>query len=313
MDIIGIGYLGFEATDLDAWRDYGPSVMGFGMSKNPDGDPDSVYFRIDDRRHRFAFHPGDVDRLAYIGWEAKGRMEYKQALARFREEGVDFEVGDQALCEMRGVKELIRFFDPVGFQHELFYGQKWTPDSFVPGRRHGGFLANHRGLGHVVLMAPEYSDELEHFLINIMGFHWYGSGAGKGRTGFFSSKLNTYPSHDIAYGHAPGRMGIQHIGLFVSSIRDVGETYDLVKKRELPMMMTLGQHAQDPHVSFYHFTPSGFAFECIGEIEPWHDDGFELNPEVMSVWGHEIVGPILGPSVKTPEEVRDPAFSKKKG
>ena len=138
MDIIGIGYLGFEATDLDAWRDYGPSVMGFGMGKNPDGDPDSVYFRIDDRRHRFAFHPGDVDRLAYIGWEAKGRMEYKQALARFREEGVDFEVGDQALCEMRGVKELIRFFDPVGFQHELFYGQKWTPDSFVAGRRHGG-------------------------------------------------------------------------------------------------------------------------------------------------------------------------------
>ena len=31
--------------------------------------------------------------------------------------------------------------------------------------------------------------------------------------------------------------------------------------------MTLGQHSQDPHLSFYHFTPSGFAFETIAEIE----------------------------------------------
>ena len=83
MDIIGIGYLGFEATDLDAWRDYGPSVMGFGMSKNPDGDPDSVYFRIDDRRHRFAFHPGDVDRLAYIGWGSERSYGVQASLGAF--------------------------------------------------------------------------------------------------------------------------------------------------------------------------------------------------------------------------------------
>ena len=312
MDIIGLGYVGFEATDLEAWRDYGPSVMGFAIGKNPESDPDSLYFRIDDRRHRFAFHPGKVDRLAYLGWEAKGRMQFKAACQTFTDAGVEFTVGDADLGEKRGVKELIRFFDPVGFRHELFYGQKWLPDSFVPGRRHGGYLADKRGLGHVVLMTPEFPPELEHFLINIMGFHWYGSGAGKGKTGFFRSKLNTSTSHDIAYGHAPGRMGIQHIGMFVGSLRDVGETYDIVKKRELQMMMTLGQHSQDPHVSFYHFNPSGFAFECIAESEPWHDDGFELNPEKMSVWGHELVGPILGPSVKTPEEVGDPEFTAKK-
>jgi len=47
-------------------------------------------------------------------------------------------------------------------------------------------------------------------------------------------------------------MGVQHVGLFVRNVRDVGETYDIVRQRELPMMMTLGQHAQDPHLSFYH-------------------------------------------------------------
>ncbi|MCY1545563.1 hypothetical protein D9M68_815130 [compost metagenome] len=46
-----------------------------------------------------------------------------------------------------------------------------------------------------------------------MGFQWYGSGAGKGRTGFYRAGLNNLTSHDIGYGHAPGRMGVQHMGL----------------------------------------------------------------------------------------------------
>lgn len=308
MDIIGIGYLGFETAKLDEWRDYGPNVMGFQLGKSPEADPDSLYFRTDDRRHRLAFHPGPIDRIAYIGWEAKGRMEYLAAVERFRAYGIEVTPGNQALCELRGVKELIRFRDPVGYQHELFYAQKWTPRSFVPGRSHGGFVAGNRGVGHVVLITPEYTPALEQFLVEIMGFHWYGSGAGKGRTGFFRSKLNTYTSHDIGYGHGPGRMGIQHIGLFVSSVRDVGETYDLVKKRDIPLQMTLGQHMQDPHLSFYHFSPSGFAIETIHELEPWHEDGFELNPERLSTWGHELVGPILGSSVRTPEEVLDQEY-----
>jgi 2,3-dihydroxybiphenyl 1,2-dioxygenase len=305
MDIIGIGYLGFETANLDAWRDYGPQVMGFQVAPSPEGDPDSLYFKMDDRRHRLAFHPGKIDRIAYIGWEAKGKLEFHAAVERFREHGVELTFADEALRERRGVKELVRFRDPVGYQHELFYAQKWMPRSFQPGRPHGGFHCGERGVGHVVLITPEYTPELEHFLTNIMGMRYYGAGAGKGKTGFFRSKLNTHTSHDIAYGFGPGKAGVQHVGITVNSVRDVGETYDLVRKKGLQMMMTLGQHTQDPHMSFYHFTPSGFAIECIVELEPWHDDGYELNPEKLSTWGHELVGPILGTSVRSPEEVFD--------
>jgi len=306
MDINGLGYLGFETTQLDAWRSYGPEVMGFQIGRTPEGDAQSLYFKIDDRRHRFAFHPGTRNRLAYIGWEARGRLEWIAACEKFRAAGVELTVGDATLCEIRGVKELVRFKDPVGYQHELFYAQKWTPQSFVPGRRHGGYVADARGLGHMVVITPEYTPALERFLTELMGFSWYGSGAGKGKTGFFRAKLNDKTSHDIAYGFGPGKMGVQHVGLFVKTLRDVGETQDIVKQRKLPMMMTMGQHTQDPHVSFYHFNPSGFAFETIVELEPWHPDGFELNPEQMSTWGHELVGPILGPSVGTPEDQRAP-------
>ena len=44
MDIIGIGYMGFETANLDAWREYGPQVMGFGIGKSPESDPQSLYF-----------------------------------------------------------------------------------------------------------------------------------------------------------------------------------------------------------------------------------------------------------------------------
>ena len=303
MDIIGIGYLGFETANLDAWREYGPQVMGFQIGASPEGDLDSLYFRMDDRRHRIAFHPGKIDRLAYIGWEARGKLEFQAAVERFREHGIEVTVADEALRERRGVKELVRFRDPVGYQHELFYAQKWMPRSFQPGRPHGGFACGQRGVGHVVVITPEYTPELEHFLTGIMDMRYYGAGAGKGKTGFFRAKLNNHTSHDIAYGFGPGKAGVQHVGITVNSVRDVGETYDLVRKKGLQMMMTLGQHVQDPHMSFYHFTPSGFAIECIAELEPWHDDGYELNPEKLSTWGHELVGPILGTSVRTPEEI----------
>ena len=70
MDIRGIGYLGFESPNIAAWRDYGPEVLGLAIAKSPEDEPESLYLRLDDRRYRFAFHPGPIDKLAYIGWEA---------------------------------------------------------------------------------------------------------------------------------------------------------------------------------------------------------------------------------------------------
>lgn len=311
MNLIGVGYVGIESTKLDEWRQYGPEIMGFQIAPSPESDPDSLYLKMDDRRHRLAFHPGEIERVIYIGWEARQRFDYLDAIKILEENNVEYTVGDEDLCETRGVKELIRFRDPVGFQHEIFYAQKWMPRSFQPGRPHGGYVTEGRGLGHVVVMTPEVTEELENFLANVMGMVWHGWGAGKGKTEFYRCKLTDKTSHDIGYGQAPNRVGIQHIGVFVDNVRDVGETYDLVKEHGHQLMMELGQHSQDPHLSFYHFTPSGFAFEVITELEPWPGAPYELNPEKLSTWGHKLVGPIIGPSVGVPEEIYPEIYPKK--
>lgn len=304
MDLRGIGYVGFESPNVAAWRTYGPEVLAMPIGKPPETDPDSLYLRMDDRRYRIAIHPGPIDRVVYIGWEATGRLAFQDAVKRLEAAGVALEAPTEALLAERGVRDLIRFKDPAGYQHEIFFGQKQELDSFQPTRRHSGYATEERGFGHVVLMTPEYGEELDRFLTEVMEFKWFGYGAGKGKTGFYRAKLNEKTSHDIGYGHAPGKIGIQHIGIFTRTVRDVGETWDIVKQRQIQIMMTLGQHTQDPHFSFYHFTPSGFAVELIAEVEPWPGAPFEQNPERLSYWGHELVGPVLGPSVRTVEEMR---------
>jgi 2,3-dihydroxybiphenyl 1,2-dioxygenase len=296
MDITGLGYVGFECPDPGAWRSFGSEVLGFGLTEAPQGERDSVYLRMDDRRHRIAFHPGPVERLAYMGWEIAGRLAYEAALAKLEAEGIEVETADDALCARRGVREMTRFKDPVGYTHEIFYAQKSELRSFVPGRVHGGFAADELGLGHVVLVTPVFDHALDHFLFKVMGFEWFGGGRGEVKTGFYRPRLNPR-SHCIGYAHFPGRTGIHHMGIPVRELDDVGLAYDIVLQREIPLQQTLGRHTQDPVISFYVFTPAGFPIEYFHEIGQWNRAS-EVNPERVSLWGHKPVGPLFGRTVR---------------
>ena len=296
MEILGIGYLGFESATHKEWIDYGTEVLGMGLMEPREGDDETVYLRMDDRRWRIAVHPGEVDHLAYIGWECKDRPSFRDAIKTLEDAGYPVEIGDAALAAKRAVKEVARFKDPVGYQHELFYAQEFNTNSFAPGRPHQGFIAEENGIGHIVLIVPEYTDELDDFCTNVMGFGWFGQGAAPmGRFGFYRAKLNE-ESHNIAYMLAPGMMGIHHIGIICKSLDDVGVAYDMTQDRGIDLYQTLGRHTQDPVISFYTFTPSDWYIEYLhlyGEYPK-----FEVKPQQLSVWGHKLVGPPIPPSVR---------------
>jgi 2,3-dihydroxybiphenyl 1,2-dioxygenase len=296
MEITGLGYVGFESPNPAAWRAFGPEVMGFGLAASPAADPESVYLRMDDRRHRIAVHPGPIDRLAYMGWEVAGRVAYEAAVAKLRAEGIEIESADPALCELRGVRAMTRFSDPAGYVHEIFHAQKSDLRSFSPGRIHAGFAADDFGVGHVVLGAPELSEALEHFLFEVMGFEWFGGGGMTIKMGFYRPPLNPR-SHCIGYVQTPGKRGIQHMGIPVRELDDVGIAYDIVLQREIPLQQTLGRHTQDPVISFYVFTPSGFPIEYFHEIGHWNE-ATEVNPEKISLWGHKLMGPVFASTIR---------------
>jgi hypothetical protein len=97
----------------------------------------------------------------------------------------------------------------------------------------------------------------------------------------------------------PGHRGLHHIGIAVNELDDVGIAHDLVQERGTGMVFSLGRHTQDPVISFYPITPSGFAIEYLNgglRSSTWDVVG-ERNPENLSIWGHKPVSPGLPKSV----------------
>ncbi|MGH7899197.1 MAG: 2,3-dihydroxybiphenyl 1,2-dioxygenase [Candidatus Binatia bacterium] len=298
MDVLGIAYLGFESPKSEEWQTFGPEVLGLELAPPVDGDR-TVRLRMDDRRWRLAFHPGDSDRLAYVGWQVKSRPSFEDAVRALETKGVHVKRGDEKLAAERGVRDVAAFADPAGYRHELIYGQKFDPGSFIPGRPHRGFVGDNDGVGHVVIAVPSYDDALDRFWGETMGFVWFGSGAGGGKAGFYRAPLSNL-SHSIGIVQVPGRFGIHHVGMAVRRIEDVGIVSDLCKKRGIPLQMTMGQHVQDPVVSTYLFTPSSFIIEYLSPVGKTEsvEDFVEPNPEKLSIWGHEIVGPMMPETVR---------------
>ena len=66
-------------------------------------------------------------------------------------------------CAERRVQGLARFRDPAGYVHEAFYGPTLFANSFLPGKPMGGFAAEGYGVGHVVVVVPELTRELDEF------------------------------------------------------------------------------------------------------------------------------------------------------
>jgi len=298
MDVLGIAYLGFESPKYEEWTKFGPEILGLQLLPRVDGD-ETVRLRMDDRRWRIAIRPGGEDRLSYVGWQLKSRPSFEESVRVLRAKGVDVRHGDPDLAAERGVREVALFTDPAGYHHELVYGQKFDPGSFIPGRPHQGFIGGNDGIGHVVVAVPDYDDDLDRFWRDVMGFAWFGSGAGPGKAGFYRAPLSNL-SHSIGIVQVPGRFGIHHVGMAVRRIEDVGIVSDLCKQRGIPLQMTMGQHVQDPVVSTYLFTPSAFIIEYLSPVGKTEsvEDFVEPNPEKLSIWGHERVGPPLPETVR---------------
>lgn len=286
MDIVGLGYLGLESRNIDEWRTYAPDVLG--MAVRP-SEGDALLLRMDDRHHRIAIHPGYRERVTYLGWELLNRPAWEKALEVLDAGGWTATVADQARCRERQVHAMAWLDGPDFVRHEFFYGAAFDKHTFLPGRPHHGFVADEGGLGHVVLAVPEWTDELRHFIEEALSFKWYSSGVDIGNRRFYRPKRN-HRTHSIGYLIRPGVAGLQHVGIEVKELDDVGIAYDRVLERGDPLLATLGRHTLEPVISFYSFTPSGFPVEylCGGAEDSEAHPFVEGRPERVSMWGHKF-------------------------
>lgn len=299
MDIKALGYVGFESPNAQAWESFGPEIFGLGLAEP--GHDGTVYLRMDDRHHRIAIRPGATDRLMYIGWELRGAADFSAAAEELRGKKVDVALGSPAECAGRRVQGLARFPDPAGYVHEVFYGPTLIANSFLPGKPMGGFVAEGYGVGHVVVVVPELTRELEEFATGVLGFELFGGAPAEmgQRDGpkpqFYRCNART---HCFAYIGISGMCGVQHICIEANRLDDVGRAYDLAQEQDLPITLSLGRHTMDTLISFYMRSPSGFDIEFGAGGALLGDDFVQVNPSHSEVWGHKPVLKSWAPTVK---------------
>jgi 2,3-dihydroxybiphenyl 1,2-dioxygenase len=289
MEIRGLGYIGLRAPDLSPWRPFAEELLGFMPANGPASSGDeSLYYRLDDRSWRVAIHRAEAPGLAYLGWELPDR----DALSAARDHLARCEVETEgpSLKQARGVSDLVRFVDPYGHVHELFYGAPTDLDApFVSPAGTSGFLTEN-GMGHV-LFAVSDAHEAEEYYTRVLDMRTtdrMDMGAGK-RTIFLRARTR---HHAIALTDVLPVPGFNHVMFETLRMDDVGRAWDRVQRANTPIVMSLGQHANDPMLSFYVETPSACAVE-VGYAGMLVDEATWVVREVgpNELWGHR--GPTM--------------------
>jgi extradiol dioxygenase len=287
MSIKCLGYLGVQTPDPASWEPFGTGVLGLAVSAK--GDDGTLYLRADERKHRLAIHPGEDSRIRYAGWEVADEDAFTATTDRLDRSGVRWTEGRREECAARAVERFVRFCDPAGMPHEVFYGAVVTYDPFVPGRPMQGFVTGQQGLGHIVFIVPDAKVAHE-FYTEAMGFRLTDIVDTAFHTPGYFYHCNSR-HHSIAVLEGPGLAGLHHLMLEVNELDDVGIAYDLVQTGGYPLSMKLGRHSTDQMLSFYVVSPAGFEIEYGWggrqiDDETWH----VVRADRGELWGHQIAG-----------------------
>ncbi len=281
--LYGLGYIGFQAADLDAWSRFGTEVLGGEVT--PITEPEEgLLIRLDDRAFRLMITRGP-DGFAGAGWEVAGYRQFDALLAHLAANGVA--VKEQAeLAPARRVARLATCQDPAGNRVEFFCGGLRPKLPLRPGRANVRYVAGALGLGHVVFTTPELA-ATERFYLDLLGFKVSDI---IGVTRF--TRINQR-HHSLAFRELEGPSRFRHFSLEVEDLDAVGRTLDAAEKAGVVVSCGLGRHTNDHMVSFYMQTPSGHEVEfgCQGRLvddDTWTSGSYDST----SLWGHKRTVPI---------------------
>lgn len=271
-----LGQLGFEVRDVAAWRTFLADILGL-------MDVGDGRWRLDGHAWRFQVAEGDLDDLAYVGWELTPE-EWDPTLARLRASGVEVTEADAAA---RGVEARVTFRDPAGIPTELTVGNARAEAPLDTPVVPHGFVADDLGLGHLVLSTKDKAESVR-FYTELLGVRlsdhivteYFGHAVD---ISFFHANAR---HHSVAFG-GPMRHRINHFLVEVKRMDDVGLCYDRCLRAGVRIHQTLGKHPNDGMFSFYAKTPSGFHFEygwggrTVDEAT-WEPTTYDR----ISAWGH---------------------------
>lgn len=285
-EIEALGYIGFEVSDKQSWRDFATGILG--MQAEDRGDA-TLDLRMDAYASRIRLIEGNRDDLAFAGWEVRDEAALEALARRLGDAGIAVERGDEALAADRRVLKLIRFSDPEGNAHEAYFGPlQRTNVPFVSplGVR---FKTGRQGLGHLVLSCKDKAAMMD-FFVGTLGFRvsdHIRTEVVPGRPLEISFLRCNGRHHSLALAPVPVPKRVLHFMVELDSIDDVGRALYRCQAEKIHIAMTLGRHSNDEMLSFYPLTPSGFEVEIgWGGIEVDDESWHVVTHDKNSAWGH---------------------------
>ena len=286
MAVRALGYIGIQASDVDAWQRYAENIIGVAAQPHENG----IRLRLDVRDWRIAVEPGPADDIAFVGWEVDGPSGLAKAVSAVEASGIST-TPDSDLARQRGVRELVRFIDPAGVNCELFWGATERFERpFASPTGVTGFLTGAQGLGHVVFAVADpaaYAAFYEQLGFAVSDYIDMKVGPDMALPITFMHCNARH--HTLAFAPVPPRKKLIHAMLQVDSLNDVGLALDRATAGNVPISMTLGCHSNDHMVSFYMLTPSGFELEYGWGARSIDDQWLPVRHDTTSIWGHKMM------------------------
>lgn len=284
MPVHSLGYLRLASPRVEAWRTFGADVLGLMPVDLDDG---TLGFRIDAHPARLVIEPAETAEVQAVGFQVRDGRELDQLTEALDKYGLAPEAGSAEEAARRRVAGYVRFVEPGGSPIELYHG---------PIRDHvrvvtplvNGFVTGDMGMGHVVLSTANFAATHEVF-VDLLGFAERNYMDSKGRHLWFLSPNPRH--HTLGIIAIDGPPKLFHLMLQVETIDDVGAALDRIADTETPLQLTLGRHTNDEMISFYVWTPDGYAVEygCEGPRVDADEPTYAITK--ASFWGHRFVGP----------------------
>lgn len=293
-----LGYVGVEASDLDAWEHFSAELLGLQVA---DRTGDTLALRMDHKAHRWILVRGEADDLAFTGFECATDADLDALVANLRAAGSEVTEGGPGLAAARRVRRVVVTTDPAGNRVELFVGLADAETPFSSGVLRSSFVTAEGGAGHQFLMERADRQVILDWY-GILGFSITDYLTEEVAPGVFADAVFTHCNgrhHSVAWAAMPFPKRMHHFMIEVADINDVGLAYDRCMDAKQTFSMTLGMHPNDQMFSFYVRTPSGFDIEYGWGGLIIDDDTWEVQRgHQLSTWGHrspQVVAELLQP------------------
>ena len=278
LPIAQLGYVGFNVTDLEAWRSF---ASGLGMQVVNAG-PNTIHMRMDQRPFRMFATQSSRDGLACIGLEVADVQTMANLALQLGQGSALVHAVSLDECRAREVESMVWLSDPDGNRIELFHGPRPAASPFIPNVAIGGFRTGELGFGHVVLQTPHLKAMSDFY--QELGFRTSDYMDAPIEARFMHTNAR---HHSLALIQSP-EAKIHHVMIEYLHLDDVGRLYDVAQAEPDRIVSTLGRHSNDHMLSFYSRTPSGFMIETgwagrLIDVDTWEQERI-VTP---SLWGHE--------------------------